>query len=50
MVAAKIIAMLAQLEDFQKKLWLKKKFVLQSDYCITVDRIPESFYPDIIAN
>jgi len=49
-VAVKIIAMLAQLEDFQKKLWLKKKFVLQSDYCITLDRIPESFYPDIIAN
>ncbi|MBR6988537.1 MAG: site-specific DNA-methyltransferase [Bacteroidaceae bacterium] len=49
-VGEKIIRMLAQLEDFQKRLWLKKKFVLQSDYCITIDRVPESLYPDIIAN
>lgn len=49
-VGEKIIRMLAQLEDFQKKLWLKKKFVLQSDYCITLDRVPESLYADIIAS
>jgi adenine-specific DNA-methyltransferase len=49
-VSLKIIALLAQLENFQKKLWLKKKFVLQSDWCITLDRIPEAFYPDIAAN
>lgn len=49
-VGEKIIRMLAQLEDFQKKLWLKKKFVVQSDYCITLDRVPEKLYPEIIAN
>lgn len=49
-VGEKIIQMLAQLENFQKKLWLKKKFVVQSDYCITLDRIPEQLYPEIIAN
>ena len=49
-VGEKIIRMLAQLEDFQKKLWLKKKFVVQSDYCITLDRVPETLYPEIIAN
>ena len=51
-VGVKIIQMLAQLEDFQKKLWLKKKFVVQSDYCITLDpdRVPECLYSDIIAN
>lgn len=49
-VARKIIALLAQLEDFQKKLWLKKKMVVQCDYCITLDRIPEIFYADIAAN
>lgn len=49
-VGEKIIRMLAQLEDFQKRLWLKKKFVMQSDYCITLDRVPESLYADIIAN
>ncbi len=49
-VGEKIIRMLAQLENFQKRLWLKKKFVLQCDYCITLDRVPEKLYPSIIAN
>jgi len=49
-VGQKIIQMLAQLENFQKRLWLKKKFVVQSDYCITLDRVPETLYPAIIAN
>ena len=49
-VGQKIIQMLAQLENFQKKLWLKKKFVVQSDYCITLDRVPEKLYPKIVAN
>lgn len=35
----KIIAFLAQLENFQKKLWLKKKFVTETNYCITVSRL-----------
>ena len=50
LVGEKIIRMLAQLEDFQKKLWLKKKFVVQSDYCITLDRVPRKLYPEILAN
>lgn len=49
-VGNKIITFLAQLEDFQKKLWLKKKFVVGCDYCITLDRIPESMYSEIVAN
>lgn len=49
-VAGKLIDFLAQLEDFQKKLWLKKKFVVRTDYCITLDRVPEELYPDIAAN
>ena len=49
-VGEKIIRMLAQLENFQRRLWLKKKFVVQSDYCITLDRVPEKLYPEIIAN
>jgi len=40
-LAEKIIAFLAQLENFQKKLWLKKKFVTETNYCITVDRLAE---------
>lgn len=38
-IALDLIAFLAQLEDFQKKLWLKKKFVVEAHYCITLDRI-----------
>lgn len=49
-VGDKIICMLASIEDFQKKLWLKKKFVVQTDYCITLDRVPESLYAEICAN
>ena len=49
-VGEKIIAFLAQLEDFQKKLWLKKKFVVGCDYCITLDRVPRTLYPEIVAN
>lgn len=49
-IARRIVDFLAQLEDFQKKLWLKKKFVVETQYCITLDRIPESFYAEISAN
>lgn len=45
-----IIDFLAQIENFQKKLWLKKKFVIETNWCITLDRIDESFYPEIIEN
>ena len=38
-VGHKIIDFLAQIEEFQKKLWLKKKFVLETHYCITLDHI-----------
>ncbi len=49
-IATKIIDFLAQLENFQKKLWLKKKFVVETNYCITLDLIPEEFYQEIVAN
>jgi len=38
-IAHKIIDFLAQIENFQKRLWLKKKFVVDAQYCITLDRI-----------
>lgn len=49
-IAGKLIDFLGQLEDFQKKLWLKKKFVTQCDYCITLDRVPEKYYSEIFDN
>ena len=49
-VARKIIQFLSSLENFQKKIWLKKKFVLETNYCITLDRVPEKLYPQIVTN
>jgi len=49
-IAGKIIHFLAQLEDFQKKLWLKKKFVVETQWCVRVGCIPEEFYDEIAAN
>ncbi|MEE4209428.1 MAG: DNA methyltransferase, partial [Parvularcula sp.] len=49
-IAHKLIDFLAQLEDFQKKLWLKKKFVVETNYCITLDRVSEELYSKIAAN
>ncbi len=49
-VARIIIDFLAQLENFQKRLWFKKKFVVETNWCITLDNIDESFYPEIAAN
>lgn len=45
-----IIDFLAQLENFQKQLWLKKKFVLDTQWCVTLDRVPERLLPEIAAN
>ena len=49
-VGAVIIDFLAQIEDFQKKLWLKKKFVVETNWCMTMDKVDESFWPEILAN
>lgn len=49
-VGLKIIEFLAQLEDFQKRLWLKKKFVVETSWCVTLDRVPREFYTEIAAN
>lgn len=49
-IGYKIISFLEQIENFQKKLWLKKKFVVEANYCITLDRIDENFYTEIVEN
>ena len=49
-VGSKIIDFLAQIEDFQKLLWEKRKFVTETHYCITLGCIDPRFYPDIAAN
>ena len=49
-VGGKIIDFLAQIEDFQKMLWEKHKFITETQYCITLSNIPAAFYPEIAAN
>jgi adenine-specific DNA-methyltransferase len=49
-IGEKIITFLAQLENFQKKLWLKKKMVVECNYCITLDRVPNDLHAEIISN
>lgn len=48
-VGSHIIDFLAQIEEFQKMLWEKRKFVTETFYCITMCNIPEAFYPEIAA-
>ncbi len=49
-IASKITDFLSHIEEFQKRLWLKKKFVLSTDYCLTLNRVPEEFYLEIARN
>jgi adenine-specific DNA-methyltransferase len=49
-ICLKVIDFLAQIEDFQKMLFEKKKFVVRTDYCLTLDHVPEELYPEILGN
>jgi adenine-specific DNA-methyltransferase len=49
-IGEKIIDFLTQIEDFQKRLWEKKKFVIRTDYVVTTDLVPKEFYPEILKN
>jgi adenine-specific DNA-methyltransferase len=49
-IARAIIDFLAQVEDFQKKLWLKKKFVTGSRRLVRLDLVPDALLPQICAN
>jgi adenine-specific DNA-methyltransferase len=40
-IADTIIDFVSQIEDFQKKLWEKRKFVLSTEWVITIDRLVE---------
>ncbi len=53
-LGTEIVDFVSQLEDFQKALFEKKKFVLETSWCLTLDRIPasvkEEVYAAILAN
>lgn len=46
-VGGKVIDFLEQIENFQKMLWEKRKFVIETHYCIAIGHIDEGFYEDI---
>jgi len=48
-VGNRIIEFLAGIEAFQKMLWEKRKFVVETFYCIAVGAIDAAFYPEIAA-
>jgi len=50
LIGRELIGFLASLEDFQKRLWLKKKFVVYSHYCVTLDRVNADLYGEIAGN
>lgn len=49
-VGLPIIEFVSNMEEFQKLLWLKKKFVVETHWCVTLDRIPRELYPEITNN
>lgn len=49
-IASDVITFLAQLENFQKKLWTKKKFIVETNYNISLDRVPLELYPMFVKN
>ena len=48
--ALKIIELLAKLEEFQKLLWEEKKLIRESHYSMTLDRVDERFYGEILSS
>ena len=46
-VGLRIIDFLDQIERFRKMLWEKRKFVTETQYCITIGGVAENFYPAI---
>jgi len=49
-IGYKIIDFLAQVEDFQKRLFEKKKFVIRTEYCLTIDCVPKALWDEVLRN
>ena len=47
-IALVVIDFMSEMEEFQKRLFEKKKFVVESHYCMTLDRIPEGVYDEVV--
>ena len=49
-VCKDIIDFVAQMENFQKKLFVKKKLIYGTNYCISLSNIAETLWEEIIKN
>lgn len=49
-LAEKVIDFLATIENAQKTLFEKKKFVLETDYLLPIRHVPRQFWPEILCN
>lgn len=49
-IALDLVSFLSQIENFQKRLWLKKKFIVSTNYCVTMDRVPKNLYSEVVSN
>lgn len=48
LLAVTLIAFLAQIEDVQLKLFEKRKFVLRTDYLVTMAHVPKELWKEIL--
>ena len=48
-VGGDVIKFLAQIEGFQKMLWEKRKFVVDTQYCVAARLIPDDLVPRVAA-
>lgn len=49
-VAGQVIAFLGQMEDVQKRLFEKRKFVLRTDYLVLMKAVPEELRAEVLAS
>ena len=49
-VGGNVIQFLAQIENFQKTLWEKRKFIVDANYCVAMKCVPEALHAEIAAN
>jgi adenine-specific DNA-methyltransferase len=49
-IAEEIITFLAQIEDVQKRLFEKRKFVLRTDYLVPIMKVPRDLWKEVLAN
>lgn len=49
-IGQRIIGFVSQIENFQKQLFEKRKFVTEVNYCVTLDKVPRKLYPEIARN